>query len=135
MDCLGCKLASGLLERHLIYEDEHISCILDIDPIHEGHVLILPKDHIRELDECDKPLLEAIMSASVLISKALKELYKPDGITVMQNGGVFNDLDHYHMHVFPRYRNDGFGWIEPNAAPKRDLRSVKERIVQTLSID
>ena len=40
----------------------------------------------------------------------LKEIYKPDGYSIMQNGGKFNDVGHYHLHIFPRYKGDGFGW-------------------------
>lgn len=65
----------------------------------EGHTLILPKQHFVEVDELDNEIASAIMSASILLSKALKLLYKPDGITFIQNGGVFNELTHYHMHV------------------------------------
>jgi diadenosine tetraphosphate (Ap4A) HIT family hydrolase len=48
------------------------------------------------------------MKASKVISTAIKELYNPDGITVTQNGGIFNELGHYHMHVVPRYRGQSF---------------------------
>lgn len=55
------------------------------------------------MDELNIENYNAIMRASILISKAIKLSYNPDGITVYQNGGVFNELDHYHMHVIPRY--------------------------------
>jgi histidine triad (HIT) family protein len=48
------------------------------------------------------------MKASILLSKAIKKLYHPDGITICQNGGVFNELTHYHMHVVPRYKGQSF---------------------------
>jgi histidine triad (HIT) family protein len=44
----------------------------------------------------------------ILLKKHSKEVYKPGGITILQDGGIFNDLGHYHMHVFPRYEADGF---------------------------
>ncbi len=34
----------------------------------------------------------------------------PYGYSIMQNGGEFNDVGHYHLHIFPRYVGDGFGW-------------------------
>lgn len=48
------------------------------------------------------------MQASKLISKAIKKLYKPDRITICQNGGIFSELSHFHMHVVSRYRNQSF---------------------------
>ncbi|MEC0231627.1 HIT family protein [Paenibacillus alba] len=112
-NCLGCRLANGLEAAHMVYEDEVIACFLDIAPLNEGHLLLLPKEHHLDLDELDERTAMAIMRMSAALSKILKELYKPDGITILQNGGKFNDLGHYHMHVFPRYEADGFAWVEP----------------------
>lgn len=46
---------------------------------------------------------------------ALKNVYKPNGYSIMQNGGAFNDVGHYHLHIFPRYTGDGFGWTNGNS--------------------
>ena len=48
------------------------------------------------------------MKASILISKPIKEVYTPDGITICQNGGIFIELDHYNMHIVPRYQGQSF---------------------------
>jgi histidine triad (HIT) family protein len=61
-----------------------------------------------------------------VLAKLLKAQFQPDGITIVQNGGKFNDLTHYHMHVFPRYESDGFGWVEPS-----DTTNAKERLTET----
>jgi diadenosine tetraphosphate (Ap4A) HIT family hydrolase len=119
-------------ETNVVFEDEYITCILDIDPLNEGHTLILPKIHYKELEEIDEPAMKAINKASVMISRALKAIYNPDGITIMQNGGIFNDLGHYHMHVFPRYKDDGFGWIEPENESNKDLKQVKLKMIEGL---
>lgn len=132
MNCIGCRLANQLVETNVVFEDPFITCILDIDPLNEGHTLILPKRHVKDLAEMDEPTMIAIMNASRLISMALKVIYKPDGISVIQNGGVFNDLDHYHMHVFPRYKDDGFGWLEPQVKSTAQLDQVKARMIDQL---
>lgn len=114
MECLGCRIANQIEPNvQLIDENEWVACVLDIAPFNEGHTLILPKRHYHDLEEIDTETLAAIMEASVRISKLLKRLYRPDGITVCQNGGVFNDLTHYHMHIIPRYKDDGFTWSDP----------------------
>ena len=113
MVCQFCNLANGEELANVIYQTELICCFLDIDPISEGHTLIVPKKHCLDTEELDKETQLEVMNTVVLLSKAIKKLYKPDGISVMQNGGYFNDVNHYHMHVFPRYKNDGFSWIEP----------------------
>ena len=132
MKCIGCQLANKEVETYVIYEDEWITCILDIDPIQEGHTLILPKKHIEDLRQLNNELSQAIMNASIKISQALTKRYKPDGITVIQNNGIFNDLNHYHMHVFPRYLEDGFGWTEPNIEQSISLNEVKNKLIQCI---
>ncbi|WP_394188879.1 HIT family protein [Paenisporosarcina quisquiliarum] len=108
MECIGCRLANEKEPVYVVFEDDYISCFLDHEPFNEGHVLILPKSHILDADELDESTADSIMKASMFISKAIKKLYKPDGITICQNGGVFNELTHYHMHVVPRYKDQPF---------------------------
>lgn len=107
-ECLGCALANQDLFVHVVYEDEFVCCFLDHDPFNEGHALILPKKHFRYVDEFDPQTAIAIMEASQLLSKAIKKLFNPDGITICQNGGKIDELSHYHMHVVPRYKNQSF---------------------------
>ena len=109
-DCIFCKIANKKFNSKIIFENDVICCFLDIDPINIGHVLIIPKMHYLDVDELDDYTAISIMRISIIITKLLKELYNPDGYSIMQNGGEFNDVGHYHMHVFPRYKGDGFGW-------------------------
>lgn len=70
-----------------------------------------------------------------MISKVLKRVFNPDGITICQNSGIFNDLTHYHVHIIPRYKEDGFSWSEPiiehNAETR--LEVTKDRIIVELN--
>ncbi|AOZ52707.1 HIT family protein [Chromobacterium vaccinii] len=108
MECLGCRLANGKETIHTVYENDLVTCFLDHDPFGEGHTLILPKRHAVELEELDGQLTKAVMDAAQSVAKAIKSLYRPDGITLCQNGGVFNELGHFHMHVVPRDKNRPF---------------------------
>lgn len=136
MECLGCRIANGIEpDLNIVYENEFITCVLDIAPFNEGHTLILPKKHYWDVEEMESETAYAIMDASKKLSIALKSLFKPDGIRICQDGGKFNDLTHYHMHLIPRYEGDGFIWgepIHPHGAGKR-LNQTKEKILKTLS--
>ncbi|MDG1595621.1 HIT family protein, partial [Bacillus cereus] len=69
-----------------------------------------------------------IMDASKLIAKAIKVLYKPDGITICQNGGIFNELTHYHMHVVPRYKERSFAefyTVQSGEKKNHNLEEIK----------
>lgn len=82
MECLGCKLANEEEIIYKVYEDDYVTCFLDHAPFYTGHTLIVPKQHVVEVDELEDCVAQAIMDASKLISKAIKLLYKPDGITI-----------------------------------------------------
>jgi histidine triad (HIT) family protein len=127
MGCLGCRIANSIEpDLNIVYENELITCVLDIAPFNEGHTLILPKKHYWDVEEMDSETAYAIMDASRKLSVVLKVLFKPDGISVCQNGGKFNDLTHYHMHLIPRYEGDGFSWSEPLY-----LHGAEKRLSQT----
>lgn len=109
-ECLGCRLANKKERVFIIYEDDHVSCFLDHVPHHPGHTLILPKRHKVEVTELDEVESLSIMKASQLVAETIQALYEPNGITICQNGGIYNELTHYHMHVIPRNEEaDRFG--------------------------
>ncbi|WP_409304978.1 HIT family protein [Peribacillus sp. SCS-155] len=108
MKCLGCSLANKIADVNVVYETELVCCILDHDPFNEGHVMILPKQHFEDVDDLDTETANAIIQAARLVSKAIKTLYKPDGMTICQNGGIFSEITHFHMHVVPRYKEQSF---------------------------
>lgn len=60
-----------------------------------------------------KKVLTQIILASKKIATTLEDLLNTDGIIIMQNNGVFKEVEHYHMHIIPRFLNDGFSWVEP----------------------
>lgn len=91
MECLGCKLANEeekIYKIYKIYKDDYVTCFLDHAPFYPGHTLIVPKQHVVEVDELNDVVAKSVMDASKLIAKAIKIVYKPDGVTVCQNGGV-----------------------------------------------
>ncbi|MFE4709726.1 HIT family protein [Paenibacillus sp. NPDC056722] len=65
MECLGCRIANGIEPNlNIVYENELITCVLDIAPFNEGHTLILPKKHYRDVEEMESETAYAIMDAS-----------------------------------------------------------------------
>lgn len=100
-----------------MYEDDLVIAFLDHEPINAGHTLIVPKEPYVNLDEVDAKTAQRIFEVSQKLYKAITEAYKPDGITLTQSNGAFNDVDHYHVHIFPRYKGDGFDWVYPKNEP------------------
>ncbi len=108
MECIFCHKENIVTD--FVYEDELVMAFMDMDPINEGHVLLVPKEHYLDVDEMPDEVLTHLMIVSKKIVASVKKVYKPAGYSIMQNGGEFNDVGHYHLHIFPRYAGDGFGW-------------------------
>lgn len=135
MDCLGCKLANEEEKIYKIYEDDYVTCFLDHAPFYPGHTLIVPKQHVVEVDELDDIVAKSVMDASKLIAKAIRIVYKPDGVTVCQNGGVFNELTHYHMHVVPRYKEHSFAefyMVQPGEKQNHKLEETQNLLTEAI---
>ena len=113
--CVFCEIAAHKVAAQIVFEDEVCMAFLDADPISEGHVLLIPKKHYLDADEIPEEAFMHLMHASQRIIRAVKRAYLPEGYSVMQNGGAFNDVGHYHLHIFPRRDGDGFGWTSTDA--------------------
>ena len=127
-NCIFCKIVNKEIPSEMIFMDDLIYCFLDIEPINEGHILIIPKRHYLDVDELDKETATRIMDFSIVMTRVIKKIFNPDGYTIMQNGGLFTDFGHYHMHVFPRYIDDEFGWTCKSIDNKKSLDVVKENL-------
>lgn len=109
-ECIFCDIVNGELSANIVYEDDLVVAFMDIEPINIGHVLLVTKEHRLDVDELTEEESQRIMKISRILVKVIKSKFSIDGYSIMQNGGIFNDIGHYHLHVFPRYKNDGFGW-------------------------
>ena len=130
--CVFCKIINKQSQSHIVYENDKLITFLDVEPIHEGHVLIVPKQHVDAIDKLsDDTLIEIVCVAKKMVT-ILGEVYGNEGYSIMQNGGRFCDFGHAHFHVFPRYDNDGFGWTYPEDEPEFSER-VAEKIRNKIS--
>ena len=107
--CIFCKLANGDIPTNSIYEDERFNVILDAGPATRGHCLILPKDHARDLYELPEETAAEAMKLAKRLAVRLRERLSCDGLNVVQNNGSVagQTVLHYHLHLIPRYENDG----------------------------
>ena len=100
------KVPSSL---NIIYEDEKFTVILDASPATKGHALILPKNHAANIYELpDEDAADIFVLAKKLATK-MTEILHCDGFNIVQNNGEVagQTVFHFHMHLIPRYKNDG----------------------------
>lgn len=113
-NCIFCKIISGEIPSTTIYEDNDFKVILDVSPATEGHALILPKKHYKDLDELDKSCGEKLLTIASNVGKALMDTFGYEGYNIVQNNGLAagQTVFHFHMHLIPRYKGDnvGLGW-------------------------
>ncbi|MBU3964513.1 HIT domain-containing protein, partial [Patescibacteria group bacterium] len=84
-DCIFCKIIKGEIPSYKIYEDEGVYVFLDINPWSQGHCLVMPKKHIRNILEADAETLSDIILAAQKISVLVKEKLGAAGINILQN--------------------------------------------------
>lgn len=108
MDCLFCKIIDGSIPSKTIYEDEKVKVFLDINPNTNGHSLIIPKKHIVTVDELDEELALHILKVEKEMKNLLQEKLNCEGLTIVQNNELGQEVKHYHVHLIPRYSNDNW---------------------------
>ncbi|MEC2056038.1 HIT family protein [Peribacillus psychrosaccharolyticus] len=118
--CIFCQIVSKEMDAYIVYENELVCCFLDRDPINKGHVLVVPKKHYQEFSEVDRESLVEVIMVAQRAARALESILNTDGLTIMQNNGIFKDVEHYHMHIVPRFKDDGFSWVEPEISMNGD---------------
>lgn len=108
-DCIFCKIIAHQAPAEIVYEDAGAIAFLDVHPIVPGHVLVVPKNHCRNLFDFDAASGESLMRAERALAQAMRAAFKADGLTVLQSneraGG--QSVFHYHAHMVPRYIGDG----------------------------
>ena len=107
-NCVFCDISRGLLPSEKLYEDASVMAFLDINPITDGHVLVIPRKHISFFHELDSDLSCAVTGLISRIAKALLSELSCDGYNVFCNNGVAAGqlVSHLHFHVIPRYSSD-----------------------------
>lgn len=136
MHCIFCKIVSGEIPSVKVYEDDRLVAFMDINPLNDGHLLVIPKAHAATVHEISQADFLAVMSAVHKLARAVKAALKPDGINLMQlNGRAANQVvPHLHVHIVPRWSGDGLTickW-EPVAGDMEKIKSVAEKIQRTL---
>ena len=133
------KIVRRQAPASLVDEDEHTLAFLDILPINSGHVLVIPKAHATNLSELAPELGAHMFQRSMAVAAALRQSgLRCDGVNLHLADGeaAGQDIFHVHLHVFPRYRGDGFGLrVGPHygrIAERQELDDVAQKIRRSM---
>jgi histidine triad (HIT) family protein len=126
-DCIFCKIIAGEIPSFKVYEDADFLAILDRFPSSAGHVLVLPKRHAADLFELSEAEAAAVLPLAQKLAKKIKATLGCAGVNIVQNNGAAagQEIFHYHMHIVPRYTNDGLkislGRTEPELTELEEI--------------
>lgn len=132
-NCIFCKIIGGEIPSHVLYEDEQFKVILDVNPATKGHALILPKEHYANLYELPEETAADAMKLAQRMMRKMTEKLDCDGFNIVQNNGeaAGQTVFHFHMHLIPRYKNDGeiLKYIAGDPGPE-ELECIKKTLTE-----
>lgn len=106
MDCIFCKIVNNEIPSYTIYEDETVRAFLDVHPDTNGHTLIIPKKHIKDINDMDEKTLMHIFEVAKYLKSLLETKLHIDGLTFVQNNGEVQEVKHFHLHLKPFYHEE-----------------------------
>ena len=131
--CVFCQIIAGRAESSLAYEDADVIAFMDIRPMTQGHLLVVPRVHADCLEALDEELGARLFRAGHRLARALRRSGLPcDGVNLFLADGeaAFQEVFHVHLHVLPRTPRDGFrikaAWRRPGRA-ELDLAAEQVR--------
>lgn len=108
-ECIFCGIVSGVIPSRKVYEDEFTCVFLDIAKDVDGHMVAIPKRHIKNILDCDNESLNKLMNTIKLISNHCVENCGYDGVNLLNasDESAGQSVQHLHIHIIPRKKNDG----------------------------
>jgi histidine triad (HIT) family protein len=107
-DCLFCKIVAGELPATVVREDERTVAFMDINPATRGHVIVVPREHSKDLLEIADDDLAACAAAARDLAALVSDRLEADGVNLLNSCGraAWQTVFHFHVHVIPRYDAD-----------------------------
>ena len=129
-NCIFCKIIKKEIPCNKIYEDNAFLAFLDIQPVSDGHMLIIPKKHIVWMQEAEDETIAEIFKLTKKLMLAVKNGMECDYVQVSIVG---KDVPHFHIHLIPRYFNDGFPQFATKKYQDDKSSEVAQKIIQALA--
>jgi len=134
--CIFCKIAKGEIPSYKVYEDEKVLAFLDINPIAQGHTLIIPKKHAEKIYELSDEELNAFFAAVAKIAPSIEKAANTNALNYLINQGreAGQIIPHFHMHITPRREKDGVEMRVPRnrKLSEKEFKEMVEKIARGL---
>ena len=121
-ECIFCRIVAREIPAIMVYEDEHILAFMDIGQVNPGHVLVTVKRHAENIFGLDDAQAGAVFRVAATVARAIRAAFEPQGLSVYQANGkaAGQTVLHLHLHLVPRYEDDGMALTWPVKNPPRE---------------
>jgi histidine triad (HIT) family protein len=121
-DCVFCRIVAKQIPATVVHEDEHTLAFMDIGQVNPGHVLVAVKQHAENIFALEAAQAAAVFSAAARVSRAIRDAFGPQGLSVYQANGkaAGQTVLHFHIHLVPRHEGDGMQLTWPVKNPPRE---------------
>jgi diadenosine tetraphosphate (Ap4A) HIT family hydrolase len=132
--CPFCEIIRGQSPVSLIYQDDTVVAFMDIQPITQGHMLVLPREHAVLMTDINEPAAMRTFKVARKLAAVARHTLGASGVNliVMDGEAAYQDVPHFHVHVIPRYPKDGFGLTFPPSYEHAPARAQLDAIAAAI---
>jgi histidine triad (HIT) family protein len=135
--CIFCDLVRGAAEVSICYEDGIALAFMDIQPVNQGHVLVVPRDHFETLPEVPRMVGAHLFQVVAQLIPAVQKVSGVDDMNIIVNSGAAagQDVNHFHIHLIPRKVGDGFNVELPFGQSEMPYRHLLDAYAARISAE
>lgn len=131
--CIFCRIVKEEIPCHQIYEDDLVKVFLDVNPVADGHTLVIPKTHYMNIFDVPEKLASHINVICKRMALLCQDKLGAEGVNVLNASGesAQQTVFHLHYHVVPRFKGDKLDlWFHSDSEKKNNVRMVKEKLLE-----
>jgi histidine triad (HIT) family protein len=131
-DCIFCKIVRKEIPADIVFEDEKSLAFLDINPVNPGHLLLVPKEHYSYMNETPDELVSHLFTTAKSLMPKLQSAVNADVVVLTVVG---TDVPHFHIHLIPRFKEDGLAgfWPTKKYTSEEEKRGVVTHILESFN--
>lgn len=124
--CIFCDIIEGKIPSYTIYEDDTVKAFLDISQVTKGHTLVVPKVHYDNFLECDSETMKHVMEVAQTLGKSISLKLNANGMNILSNINEVagQSVNHFHVHLIPRYDENDACVIEFKESEEQNLEEL-----------
>jgi histidine triad (HIT) family protein len=126
--CVFCAIANKTMAASIVFEDAATLAFVDLRQFHPGHTLVIPRQHIHDMRDCDDATGAALIATLIRVTRAVDAAFPGDGLSIWHSIGpaAHQEVPHLHLHIHPRKHADDLLRVYP-APPNTPDRAILEQ--------